>query len=202
MQTTVSTLSGVDLERPGKNIETITAQAAPANFRLVKKKMSIVVVLMITLFSTAFSQKPQPDVVKKIRLDAFSKINIKEGLTVILIEDENEDSVRIEGTAQFVKKIVLRQNGNELEIIANSFKNLKKEGAIYIPVRSFIQIEINADANLVSASTLKLQMLDILVNGDCTVNLATNGKVNISETEGFSFVHLQRQTGNKASFIK
>ena len=199
MQTTAM-LNNVDLERQRENIKAITTQPASAKCRSMKGKIAFVTSLMLLLFSTAFSQEPQL-AVKKIRLNAFSKININSDITVILIEDENENSARIEGSSHFVKKVALEQNGDEVKIKANGFKNINEKGAIYIPVRSLRQIEINADAKLISPLTLHIPRLDILVNGNCVVNVATNGQLNIRETEGFSFVQLPRPTGTE-SFTK
>src|SRR5258705_7110165 len=142
MQTTISNLTSIDPEKRGESMKAMTVRVSQATSRLMKKKISIVTVLMILLFSTAFSQNPQP-AVKKIRLDAFSKLRINAGVTVILIEDENEDSARIEGSSLFVKKVLLRQIGNELEVRTKTFKNMKEKGVIYIPVHSFIQIALN-----------------------------------------------------------
>ena len=69
----------------------------------------------------------------------------------MLIQAPSEDSVRIEGNKKFIEKVIIIQAGKELTVRSKSFKDQKKKGIIYIPVRLLQNMEISAAAKVVSS---------------------------------------------------
>lgn len=147
-------------------------------------------ILLTIMITPVFSQENSPETfVKTIAVENFNRLIIRSDITIMLIEDPSEDSVRIEGSKKFIEKIMIIQAGKELIVRSKSFKDLKRKGIIYIPVRSLQNMEINAAAKVTSFNTLLSPILNILVNGDCTVDIILKGKLNIRESEGYDFTY-------------
>jgi len=125
---------------------------------------------------------------KKIALSPYSRIIVKSNLRVVLIENEKFDSARIEGSKKFLETVMILQSGEDLIIRAKSFKDLKKEGTIYVPVHDLRSLEVNSDAKVISYNAINSPQLNVLINGDCIVSLVVNGKLNINKAEGFEYV--------------
>lgn len=147
-------------------------------------------------------ENPSFAFIKKIAVTDFSKLIIRSDITIMLIEDAPEDSARIEGSQEFIDKIMILQADKELVVRTKSFKDLKQKGIVYIPVNSLENIEVNADAKVVSCNTLQSPVLNILVNGDCTVDIALNGKLNIRESEEYDFTYRRVYENKKTPLIQ
>lgn len=150
--------------------------------------------LLFTLVTISFlqgsSQKNSAETfVKKIGVESFTRLIIRSDVTVMLIEDLSEDSVRIEGNQKFIERTMIIQAGNELIVRSKSFKDMKKKGIVYIPVRLLQHMEINADAKVISYNTLQSPVLNILINGDCVIDIVLKGRLNIRESEGYNFTY-------------
>ena len=147
-------------------------------------------VLLITLasgFLLPFQMNGQTNE-KKITLTPFSKLIVKSNLRVVLVESDKIDTARIEGSKKFLETVMIIQAGEELIVRAKSFKDLKKEGTIYLPVHKLQYLEVNADAKVISYTVIHSLQLNVLINGDCILSLAVNGKLNITKAEGFEYV--------------
>ena len=107
----------------------------------------------------------------------------------MLIEDPSEGSVRIEGSKKFIEKVMIIQAGKDLTVRSKSFTDLKRKGIIYIPVRLLQNMEINAAAKVISYNVLQSAVLNILINGDCVIDLMLKGRLNIREAEGYNFTY-------------
>ena len=90
------------------------------------------------------------------------------------------------------------QAGKELTVRSKSFKDQKKKGIIYIPVRLLQNIEISAAAKVISYNILQSPVLNILINGDCVIDLMLKGRLNIREAEGYNFTYHRIYEKNKA----
>jgi hypothetical protein len=79
------------------------------------------------------------------------------------------------------------QAGKELTVRSKSFKDQKKKGIIYIPVRLLQNMEISADAKVTSYNVLQSPILNILINGDCVIDLMLKGRLNIQGSRRIQF---------------
>jgi hypothetical protein len=147
-------------------------------------------------------ENSSPGFIKKIAVTDFNKLIIRSDITVMLIEDAPEDSVRIEGGQEFIDKIMVLQADKELVVRTRSFKDVKEKGIVYIPVHSLEYMEINSDAKVVSCNTLQSSVLNILINGDCTVDIALKGKLNIRESEEYDFTYRRVYENKKTTLVQ
>ena len=147
-------------------------------------------------------ENSSPASITKIAVTAFNKLIFRSDITIMLIEDAAEDSVRIEGSQEFIDKIIILQTDKELVVRTKSFKDVKEKGIVYIPVNSLENIEVNADAKVVSDNTLQSPVLTILINGDCTVDIALKGKLNIRESEEYDFTYRRVYENKKTPIVQ
>ena len=154
-----------------------------------KKILSFILLFTVFIWPLLSQENSFPVSMKKIAVTAFNKLIIRSDITIMLIEDAPEDSVRIEGGQEFIDKIMILQADKELIVRTRSFKDVKEKGIVYIPVNSLESIDINADAKVISYNTLHSAVLNILINGDCTVDIALKGKLNIRESEEYDFTY-------------
>jgi len=94
------------------------------------------------------------------------------------------------------------QAGKELTVRSKSFKDQKKKGIIYIPVRLLQNIEISAAAKVISYNILQSPVLNILINGDCIIDLMLKGRLNIREAEGYSFTYHRVYEKKQSSLVQ
>lgn len=140
------------------------------------------------LFVSVYSQTDLPLFREKnIAIDSFSQLIVKSKLRIVLVESNELDSVRIEGYNDYLEKVSISQSANKLIVRSNSFRDLRKQGTIYIPLRSLRSIEVLDDAKIISYSVINSPALDLLIQGDCTVSLKLKGKLNIIKGEDYTF---------------
>ena len=150
-----------------------------------------------------FGQKnPSKAVTKKVAIGNFSSLVVRSGVTIMLIEDDRNDSVRLQGDEKFVEDIKVFQLGKTLIVAGKDRLNLKKKGVVYIPVRSLQDLQINASAKIISYNTLQSPALNLLINGECTVDIIVNGKLNIRESEGYEFTYTRVYENSQTPFVK
>ena len=68
------------------------------------KKKILSLTLLFTVFIWPVLSQVNSSPIKTIAVTAFNKLIIRSNITIMLIEDAAEDSVRIEGTHEFVDK--------------------------------------------------------------------------------------------------
>ena len=157
----------------------------------------------MTITGSVFSQENLAKTfVKKIPVESFNRLIIKSNITVMLIEVPSEDSVRIEGSKKFIEKVMVIQAGKELTVRSKSFKDQKKKGVIYIPVRFLQNMEISAAAKVISNNILQSPVLNILINGDCVIDLMLKGRLNIREAEGYNFTYHRIYEKKQSSLVQ
>jgi hypothetical protein len=167
------------------------------------KKKIFLFILLITITGSVFSQENLAKTfVKKIPVESFNRLIIKSNITVMLIEVPSEDSVRIEGSKKFIEKVMIIQAGKELTVRSKSFKDQKKKGVIYIPVRFLQNMEISASAKVISHNILQSPVLNILINGDCVIDLMLKGRLNIREAEGYNFTYHRIYEKKQSSLVQ
>jgi len=167
------------------------------------KKKIFLFILLITIVGSAFSQENSSETfVKKTAIESFNRLIIRSNITVMLIEDPSEDSVRIEGSKKFIEKVTIIQAGKELIVRSKSSKDQKKKGTIYIPVRLLQNMEISAAAKVISYNILQSPVLNILINGDCLIDLMLIGRLNIREAEGYNFTYHRIYEKKQSSLVQ
>ena len=150
-----------------------------------------------------FSQNNSSDTfIKKTAVESFNRLIIRSNITVMLIEVPSEDSVRIEGSKKFIEKVMILQAGKELTVRSKSLKDQKKKGIIYIPVRLLQNMEISAAAKVISYNILQSPVLNVLINGDCVIDLMLKGRLNIREAEGYSFTYHRIYEKKQSSLVQ
>ncbi|HET6769030.1 MAG TPA: DUF2807 domain-containing protein [Chitinophagaceae bacterium] len=169
----------------------------------MKNKILSVTLLLAIYVSPLLAQESSPSAfIEKIAIRDFNKLTIRSDITIMLIEDAAGDSVRVEGSREFIDKIMILQADKELVVRTKSFKDVKEKGIVYIPVNSLENIEMDADAKLVSYNTLQSPVLNILINGNCTVDIVLKGKLNIREAEGYDFTYRRVYENRKTPLVQ
>ena len=167
------------------------------------KKKILPFIFLITMSGLVFSQNNSSETfVKKTAVESFNRLIIRSNITVMLIEVPLEDSIRIEGSKKFIEKVMIIQAGRELTVRSKSFTDQKKKGIIYIPVRLLQNMEISAAAKVISYNILQSPVLNILINGDCIIDLMLKGRLNIREAEGYDFTYHRIYEKKQSSLVQ
>lgn len=155
----------------------------------MKKIVSLFLFVVLSASVMNAQQNSTWDRSKRIPVNPFHSLIVKNSVTVMLIEDNGSDSVRIEGDKKFIDDVKVFQIGKSLIISGKDHNRLKKKGTIYIPVRGLKDLQVNSSAKIISYNTLQSPVLNLVINGTCTVDLLLNGKLNIRESEGYDFTY-------------
>lgn len=147
----------------------------------MKKQILVTLVLMISVFTTAFAEKDS---------NAFApvskKITVKKEVTKIVAEG-NVDVVLFEneGAAIYMFGNTGTTSVSEKDGVL-TVKNSKTTGEktlVYVPVKNVQEIEAKGNAKVSSAVPLTTKELTVYVNGDCHIDLKATGKINLVEGE-------------------
>lgn len=147
----------------------------------MKKQILVTLVLMISVFTTAFAEKNSgvfAPASKKISVkEEIQKIVVEGNVDVVLFEDNNAAIYMFGNTST----TTISQTNGVLNV-----KNSKTTGEktlVYIPVTDIREIEVKDNAKVSSAGPLISGELTVYVNGNCHIDLKATGKINLVEGE-------------------
>ena len=144
------------------------------------KRSILLIALLWTAAIPLFALKMPDDPGKKQKREEITSLVINAHVTVVLI-NANSQPVRMGGNNFFLLNVEIRQVGGQVLIETTKKRDLKNKGVIYIPAGSLKYIEINSAADVSTASFLNIPALDVLINGECKVDIANRGLLNIKE---------------------
>lgn len=110
---------------------------------------------------------------------------VNANVTVVLVNNYDAE-IEVKGDDLFTKFVFLRKAGDTLVIGSTKFKNLKKNGVIYVPASQLRNIRINSEAYLRSLSALHVPKLDVIVNGACKFVISNMGELNVVGSDFYS----------------
>jgi hypothetical protein len=152
----------------------------------MKKQILVTLVLMISVFTTAFAEKQKESLApssQKISVkDNFQKILVEGNVDVVLFEDNNAAIYMFGDT----KTTTVSQTNGVLTV-----KNTNLSGEktlVYVPVSDIKEIEVRNNAKVSSAGPLISGELTVYVNGDCHIELKATGKINLIEGESVEMI--------------
>jgi hypothetical protein len=116
----------------------------------------------------------------------IKSVVVNADVTLVLVND-NERLVRMDGSESFMKNIRLRQNGTELIVDAVKKVNLKEKGVIYIYAGELTNIQVNSAAYVCSSGILELARLDIMINGNCKILIRNIGDLQLHASDYYEF---------------
>jgi len=151
----------------------------------MKKQILVTLVLMISVFTTAFAEKnsSSTNCSRKIFVDDQIKKIVVEGSVDVVLFEDNGSAIYMFGNTGTTS--VTEKNG------VLTVKNTQKTGEktlVYVPVTDIREIEVNDNAKVSSAGPLISGSLTVYVNGNCNVDLKSTGNVTLVEGESTEMV--------------
>ncbi len=147
----------------------------------MKKQILVTLVLMISVFTSAFAEKDS-----NTFAPASKKISVKKEVTKIVVEG-NVDVVLFEneGAAiyMFGNTSTTSVSENDGVLTVRNSKTTGEKTLVYVPVKNVQEIEAKGNAKVSSAVPLNTKELTVYVNGDCHIDLKATGKINLVEGE-------------------
>ena len=152
----------------------------------MKKQILVTLVLMISVFTTAFAENnesPLNAASKKIPVkEEATKISVEGNVDVVLFENDGAAIYMFGNTSTTTVKEI-----NGVITVTNSKKSGEKT-LVYIPVKNVKEIEAKGNAKVTSAFPLNTNELTVYVNGDCHVDLKVNGKINLVQGDSAEMI--------------
>lgn len=152
----------------------------------MKKQILVTLVLMISVFTTAFAGKNKETLApssQKISVnDEIKKIVVEGNVDVVLFED-SKAAIYLFGDT---KTTSVSQHNGVLTVKNSSLRGEKT--LVYVPVNGIKEIEVKDNAKVSSAGPLTTGDLTVYVNGDCNINLKATGKINLVEGEAVEMI--------------
>ena len=152
----------------------------------MKKQILVTLVLMISVFTTAFAEKTPgafSTTSKKVFVnEEIQKIVVEGNVDVVLFED-NKAAIYLFGNTSTTT--ISQTNG--VLTVKNS-KTTGEKTLVYIPVTDIKTIEVKDYAKVSSAGPLISSELTVFVNGDCNIDLKVTGKVNLVEGDSTEMI--------------
>jgi len=145
------------------------------------------------MFGFSFATPIKDDIIRReLKSEMpFNKLVVEADIDVVLTE-ESSTKVVIEGeiSSAAAAKISV-ENGVMTISSKKSWRNQRT--VVYLPVRNLRTIVINGDANISSSNTLHTMRMQLMVNGNCEVNLRVRGTVEVSYSDDFLIHYLKNE---------
>jgi hypothetical protein len=146
----------------------------------MKKVFLSVILAVLAGISSVHAVHPSNTIESEMKI---TSLVINASVTIILVDDSQP--VRVGGNEKFLSNVTFKQTGGKLVISALKDRDFKNKGFIYIPASQLKYIEINSSADVSTATTLSVPVMDVLVNGACKILIANKGKCNIKDSQNF-----------------
>jgi hypothetical protein len=128
-----------------------------------------------------------PVIQKEMKFEtSFQSVRIDGDISIVLTNDP-AGTLRAEGSEPTLNNIRYKVKNSELTIDAHRKNHLDKL-TIYLSVATLKSMLVNGDANIFSTDIIKLENLQIWLNGITTVKVTTTGKVNVDASDAYELV--------------
>ena len=147
----------------------------------MKKTIILSLVLLLTTILNYSSATTTPKTLAKVKPSPITTLIIDANVTVVLV-DNYRANLEVTGLSSLRDIVTLKEIGDTLGIGAKKNRDIKQAGVIYVPASQLKNIRINSEAHVISLYTLQIPKLDVVVNGACTVGIASIGEVTMTAT--------------------
>jgi Putative auto-transporter adhesin, head GIN domain len=152
----------------------------------MKKQILVALVLMISIFTTAFAENNS-----NVLAPTSKKVPVKKEVTKIVVEG-NVDVVLFEneGAAIYMFGNTTTTTVKEVNgiLTVKDSRTTGEKTLVYIHVKNVKEIEATGSAKVSSAAPLNTDELTVYINGDCSVDLTVTGKVNLVEGDSTEMI--------------
>jgi hypothetical protein len=147
----------------------------------MKKTIILSLVLLLTTILNYSSATTTPKTLAKVEPSPITTLIIDANVTVVLV-DNYRANLEVTGLSSLRDIVTFKEMGDTLVIGTTKNRNVRQAGAIYVPASQLKNIRINSEARVISLYTLQVPKLDVVINGACTVDIASIGEVNMTGT--------------------
>ena len=149
----------------------------------MKKSIISSVAILATVFNHSFAETPRDSLTTTSR--AIKTLIVNADVTVVLV-DNVKANLEVTGRSSLRDIVTFKEIGDTLVIETMKKKNVRGAGVIYVPAGQLKNLRINSEAHVTTFYPLLVPTLDVVINGACTVNLASMGKINMTATPFYS----------------
>jgi hypothetical protein len=111
---------------------------------------------------------------------------VNANITLVLVNNSELKST-VYGENSLKQAVVFEQKGDTLFISTLKKKDYKQSGVVYISANEISRIQVNSRAHIRTVYPLQKPNIDIVVNGECKLEISNIGTVNIIETDRYLF---------------
>jgi hypothetical protein len=152
----------------------------------MKKKLVLLLTILFTAFLNSSSGMCTGKEIPHTDAAIITTLIINANVTVVLVGDD-EAKLQVAGNNAFANLITLTKNGKTLVIGYSGKRDLKDEVTIYVPAAQLTKMLINSAANVRSLDVLQNPNIDVVVNGECKIEISNTGNLNFIDTENYIF---------------
>ena len=165
---------------------TITMITQKMIFSSAKKLLMSVFLMVIFMNSHAqiFSVEKSPLDYQEINTNqAFENVEITGTVTVILINSQNRN-ITLQGNSKDLDVVRTTTNEGTLEINAEK-KRTGSKLIVYLPTASMHSLRVTGNAQIFSSGHIKVDDLEIILNGNARVKVYCYGNLKVKPAEGY-----------------
>ena len=115
----------------------------------------------------------------------ITSLIVDASVTIILVNEDAGTTAYMKGDNQFMEQISLQEKDGKLVIKAMKKKSFIGKGLIYVPASQLARIEVNSAARIRTLTILPIPELTLSINGDCNIQLATTGKIDLVKDDHY-----------------
>jgi LEA14-like dessication related protein len=158
---------------------------------MTKKLISTAIPFL--LFGCCFATPIKKDIIRReLKSEMpFTSLVVEADVDVLLTEG-NSTKVVIEGESASAAAVKITVENGEMTITDKKSCRHQRT-VVYLPVRNLRTIVINGDVNISSSNTLHTMRMQLMVNGNCEVNLRVRGTVDVSYSDDYLIQYMKNE---------
>ena len=153
-------------------------------------KKNLVALLLVAVTFTSFSYAGNidpagPPIMKMEFAKIFTSLAVQDHVNIVLT-NSSESEITIEGEKRDIKDLRASVSHGCLTVwMANSVDG--KKITVYVPAAFLDLIYVNGDSNVKSASALNNRQLTVEINGECRIDIRSQGKIELRDGFDYEF---------------
>ena len=119
--------------------------------------------------------------------EGFDNVEIAGEVTVVLTNSQSRNII-LQGSSKDVSIVKTTEKDRTLEINAEKKRTASKL-IVYLPVADMHSLRVTGNAQIFSSGNIKVDDLEIILNGDAMVKVYCYGNLKVKPAEGYELGH-------------
>ncbi len=164
----------------------------------MKSKLFFAIIALTGMSFTANAQqsKTEASVISTVKVSSFSKIAVNADVDVLLVQDDKQEPVYVQGKKSYVENLRIYVSNGTLFVNAKKQLATAHKVTVNIPVTKLNELSVNGISEVVGINPLTSDV-DVTINSECKLRLQTTGNLRINSTSDYEYSYVYNSADRK-----